>query len=63
MSGEDRAELLVCSCGARFRTALAETRHQRNFPMYCRPTKPRGPKPKSPDGLLARRKSRAKAPR
>lgn len=52
---------LACICGAKFRSMIAEARHRHNFPIYCRPAKRRGRKVKAPDGLPARRRSRAKA--
>lgn len=29
-------EVLACSCGKRFRSAIAEARHRHNFPALCR---------------------------
>lgn len=30
-----------CSCGMRFRTAIAEAQHRHNFPALCRKPKPK----------------------
>ena len=30
------SEILECSCGMRFRTALEEARHRHNFPALCK---------------------------
>lgn len=36
---------LACSCGKRFRSALAEARHRHNFPVLCKKPKQKAPKP------------------
>jgi hypothetical protein len=46
------SEVLACSCGMRFRSALAEARHRHNYPLLCRQKKARKLAHKCPDGAL-----------